>query len=368
MQQREQDVYFLRRTFLLAKKAEGFTSPNPLVGAVIVKNGKIIGEGYHKRAGLPHAEIEAISSAGKKNIKGSILYVNLEPCCHFGRTPPCVDEIIKKGIKKIVIATPDPNPLVNGKSLKKLKKSGLTVKVGLLNKEAESLNEIFFKNMSTKMPFVVVKVAESLDGKIATKKGISKWITASKSRSFAKGLRDKYDCVLVGINTVLKDDPGLCGLRKIPFRAVVDPQLRIPLDSRLMQENREKLIIFSSPKAKKRLKLIPSDIKVFFIKEKKGFLPLKKILKILYRLGIMSVFVEGGSQTLGRFFDERLIDKIYFFISPKIIGGRAALSAVGGEGFWSPNFCAQIRNIEVKKLGEDILVSGYPYYGKKRFV
>ena len=367
------DAYFIKKTFQLAKKGEGFTSPNPLVGAIIVKGDRIISQGYHKKAGFPHAEAEAIRTAGE-NLTGTTLYVNLEPCCHFGRTPPCVDEIIKKGIKRVVVATCDPNPLVRNKSITKLKKANIGVKVGLCEKEAEGLNEIFFKNMREAMPFVAAKTAQSLDGKIAARGGKSKWITNEKSRMFARRLRDKYDCVLVGANTVVKDNPYLNGLKKIPYKVVIDPYLCIPESSHLLKGNLGKLVIFTSFASKKKVnpalarkggvKKIPPAARVFFLKQRNGWFVLREVLKILYQLGIMSVFVEGGSQTMGRFFMEKLVDKVYFFISPKIIAGTKALSSVGAEGFSSPNSCPYIEGIKIHRLDEDILISGYPCYKK----
>ena len=357
----KQDLCFLKKTFSLAKKGEGFTSPNPLVGALFVKNNKILSFGYHHKAGGPHAEIEAIRAA-KKKLSGSTLYINLEPCCYFGRTGPCVDEIIKKGIKRVVIATKDPNPRVNGKSIKKLRKAGIKVEVGLCKKEAQELNETFFKNMREKKPFVVAKVAQSLDGKIATRKGISQWITSSSSRKFSKKLRDKYDCVLIGVNTLIKDNPGLNGLKKSPFKAVISPRLNIPLNSQLLKKNPDKLIIFTSEKSKLKRKKIPDKVKVFFLKEEKGWLPIEKILKILYSLGLMSVFIEGGSQTLGQFFIKKEVDKAFFFIAPKVIGGRAALSSIGAEGFSTLKAAPSLENFKIKRIGKDILVWGYPKY------
>jgi len=357
----KRDLYFLKKTFFLAKKGEGFTSPNPLVGALFVKNDKVLSFGYHHQAGKPHAEIEAIKSA-KKSLSGSTLYINLEPCCHFGRTGPCVDEIIKIGIKKAIIAIVDPNPRVNGKSIRKLRKSGVQVKVGLCKEEAYKLNEVFFKNVKQNKPFVVAKVAQSLDGKIATRKGISQWITSSSSRKFSKKLRDKYDCVLIGVNTLIKDNPSLDGLNSSPFKVVIAPKLNIPLDSYLLKRNPDKLIIFTSDKSKNKRKKIPSEVKVFFLKEVKGFLPIGKILKILYSLGIMSVFVEGGAKTLGQFFIEKEVDKVFFFIASKIIGGSAALSSIGGQGFPNPNSSPKLKDFRVKRIDKDILIWGYPQY------
>ena len=359
--QSKKDIYFLKKTFSLAKKGEGTTTPNPLVGALLVKNQKIISSGYHCRAGELHAEIKALKSA-KESLKGATLYINLEPCCHFGRTPPCVDEIIRTGIKRVVIAVADPNPKVKGKSIKKLKKAGIQVEVGISKDEACSLNEVFFKNMKKKEPFVVAKVAQSLDGKITTSRGASQWITSPSSRKFSKSLRDKYDCVLIGANTFRKDDPHLNGSKKIPYKAVISSGLNLPLDSYLLQKSPHKVIIFTADKNKSKRKKFPAEVKIFFLKENKGRLPIKKILKILYSLGIMSVFLEGGAQTLGRFFMNKAVDKAFFFISPKIIGGNTALSSVGAEGFSTLSSCPRLKNLKIKRIDKDILIWGYPNF------
>jgi diaminohydroxyphosphoribosylaminopyrimidine deaminase/5-amino-6-(5-phosphoribosylamino)uracil reductase len=356
----KRDIYFLKKTLELAKRAEGHTSPNPMVGAVILKNNKEISCGFHKKSGKPHAEIEAINNA-RINIKGATLYINLEPCCHFGRTPPCVDKIIESGIRRVVIATLDPNPVVHGKSVSKLKKAGIKVSVGCFSKQARRLNEVFFKNMEAKRPFVVVKLAQSLDGKIAAAGGESKWITGEHARKFARKLRDKYDCVLVGINTVIKDNPRLNGVKKNPYKVVIDPKLRIPKDAYILKNDSQKLIIFASTKAKKKsLK----NTKVFFIKEEKGKLPVKEILSILNQHGITSVFVEGGSCTAANFFEEKLVDKVHFFIAPIILGGKSALTSIGGQGL-SLRDCPEVSELRIEKIGQDMLITGYPYYDKK---
>ncbi|UCG35193.1 MAG: bifunctional diaminohydroxyphosphoribosylaminopyrimidine deaminase/5-amino-6-(5-phosphoribosylamino)uracil reductase RibD [Candidatus Omnitrophota bacterium] len=354
------DAYFIEKTINLAKKAEGFTSPNPLVGAVLVRNNKIIAQGYHKKAGLPHAEIEAIKRGGSE-AKGATLYVNLEPCYHYGRTPPCVGGIIKAGIKKVVIATSDPNPLVKGKSMRKLKNAGIEVKLGPCIDEAKRLNEVFFKNIKEKRPFVVAKLAQTLDGKIATRSGSSKWITSEKARHYARSLRDKYDCVLVGVNTVINDNPHLNGLKKIPLKAVIDPRGRISHNSYLVRKNPQKLFLFTSSTKGNKLKNIPAKVKIFNLDKKKGLFNLKELLRILYARGITSVFVEGGSQTLGRFFDQKLIDKIHLFLAPKIMGGKDSITSIGAKGF-SLKKCPVIKEVSIKRIGQDILISGYPVY------
>ena len=362
MKSAKEDIYFLKQAITLARKAEGFTSPNPLVGALIVKNNKVISCGYHKKAGLAHAEIAAILKA-KQNLKGASLYINLEPCCHFGKTPPCVDEIIKQGIKRVIISTLDPNPKVCGKSIKKLKQAGIEVSVGKCKEEAKKVNEVFFKNMKENRPFVAAKVAQTIDGKIATCAGISKWITTESSRKFAKSLRDKYDSVLVGINTVLKDNPKLNGLRKIPYKVIIDPHLRIDKKSFIVRNHPEKLIIFTFKKAKPEKAF--KDARIFAIDKKKGKLDLRAMLKILFNLGITSCFVEGGSQTLGNFLDEKLIDKMHFFISPKIVGGANALTSIGAKGYKTLDDSPYLKEIEIKRIGLDIFITGYPCYDER---
>jgi len=355
------DDYYLKRALGLAKLAEGFTSPNPLVGAVIVKNGKVVAKAYHKKAGLPHAEAKALKSF-KGSLEGATLYINLEPCCHFGRTPPCVDEVIRRGVKKVVISTLDPNPEVNGRSVVKLRKAGIKVKIGLQREEALKLNEVFFKSVKTKTPFIVVKIAQSLDGKITTYKGISKWITSESARNFAKGLRDKYDSVLIGANTLREDNPHLDGLKKMPYKIVISSNSKLPLNSYLFKNNPEKLIIFTSHRAKVKTGKVSPRTRVFFLKDNRGWLPLPEILKILYKIGITSVLVEGGAKTLGRFFSKKLVDKALFFISPKIIGGEGALGSVDTKGPADPAHSPYLRDMEISRVGGDLLIQGYPTY------
>lgn len=358
MDKNKEDFYFMQRTFRLAEKAKAKTSPNPLVGAVIVKKGKIIAEGFHKACGLPHAESEALKKAGLK-AQGATLYVNLEPCFHFGRTSPCVDEIIKAGIKRVVIALKDPNPMVFGKSIKKLKRNSIHVSLGVCRKQAEKINEIFLKNMKKKLPFVAAKVAASLDGKITTASGQSKWITKKPARDYARRLRDSYDAVLIGASTLRKDNPQLNGVKNIPYKIVISSSLNLAKNSYIFKDFPDRLILFSSLKSAGKNK-IPQGAKAFFLKETGKGLPLKIILKKLYSLGVMSVFVEGGSYTLGRFFEERLIDKIYFFIAPKIIGGKNSLPSVGASGFKQLSQSLEVKDIEVKSIGKDLLIQGYP--------
>lgn len=353
---------FMKEAFILARKGYGNTSPNPMVGAVIVKNGKIIAKGYHKFAGAPHAEIVALKKAGK-NSEGATLYVNLEPCIHYGRTPPCVPEIVRSKIKRVVIGMKDPNPLVNGKGIEELKKNKIEVISGILEKEAEELNEVFVKNMRKNLPFIGVKVAESIDGKIATKTGESKWITAEKSRKIVQKIRYGYDGIMVGINTVIFDNPSLIARYKnfkIPYRIVLDSDLKIPLNSKIVNEEApEKTIIVTKiKKSKKMEKLKKKGVKIVSINENTGF---EKIIKILYTLGIRSILIEGGGETIASAIFSDVVDKIYFFISPVIIGGRKAKTSVEGEGISSLKEVKRLKNVKIKKIGEDILITGYVY-------
>ncbi len=354
----KKDIYFMRKAINLAKQGEGETSPNPLVGAVVVKNQKILAKGFHQRYGMAHAEINALEKAGSLAC-GATLYVNLEPCCHYGKTPPCLDRIIKAGIKRVVIAIKDPNPQVCGKSIRKLRSHSVKVSLGICKEEALELNKVFFKNMKQRLPFVAAKAAQSLDGKIATSAGQSKWITTKQARNFSYKLRDKYDAILIGAETLRKDNPKLNGLKKIPYKVIISSSLDLPENSYLFKNFPGNTVIFTDKKSGKNNKL-PKQIKIIPLKMTKKGLSLKQILKKLYSFGIMSVFVEGGSETLGRFFKQKLIDKAYFFLAPKILGGKKALTSVGFEGFRKINEALEIDNITINKIGKDILISGYP--------
>lgn len=346
----------MQKAIELAKKGQGKTSPNPLVGAVIVKDNKVIAKGFHKRCGLAHAEVVALKKAGAK-AKGATLYVNLEPCFHFGRTPPCVDKVVESGIKRVVIAVKDPNPQVKGKSINKLRRNKIKVSLGICKKEAKAVNEVFFKNIKDKFPFVAAKVAQSLDGKITTSLGQSKWITTDKSRYLARKLRDNYDAILVGAETLRKDNPKLNGVEKIPYKIIVSSSLDLPKNSYLFKNFADSTFIFTlkGPKVKDKL---PDKIKVFQIKANKREVSLKKMLRKLYQLGVMSVFVEGGSDTLGRFFDQGLVDKAYFFIAPKVFGGKNSLTSIGAGGVKQIKKSHRLINLKIRKIGADILVWG----------
>ncbi len=345
----------------LAKKGEGKVSPNPMVGAVLTKNGTMIAQGYHRYFGGPHAEVEAIEKA-KAKAKGATLYVSLEPCSHWGKTPPCTQKIIKAGVKKVIAATLDPNPVNSGKGIEELQKEGIETEVGILKEEAEKVNEAFFKFMKRRIPFVIVKAAASLDGKIATYKGESKWITSEKSRRLAHRLRDRVDAVLVGVNTIISDDPSLLPISKKNFaRIVLDSSLRIPLKARIFQDrDKADTFVFTTSRSDKDklLQLDKKGIKVVMMEEEDGKVSLVEVLKKLGELEIMNLLVEGGGEVIGSFFEKRSVDKIFLFLAPRIIGGRRALTWVEGKGV---DFLEETPLIEinsVKKIGGDLLLEG----------
>lgn len=353
------DQFFLKETLKLAKKGMGWTNPNPMVGALIVKRGKIIGQGYHKKVGLSHAEIEALKSV-KGSTQGATLYINLEPCSHFGRTPPCVDEIIKAKISRVVYSTLDPNPKVNGKGVAKLKKTGIDVSIGILEDQARLLNEAYFTFHEKNRPFIALKFASSLDGKIATKTGDSKWITNEKTMKFARSLRGQYQAVLVGINTVLRDNPHL-GVRdktkKDPLRIVLDANLKIPLESQVLRDNNV-LIVTSYMASNKKIRLLKEKgVTILAVKNKNTLL--EGLLNYLSDQEVISILVEGGGKTLGSFADKKLVDKVYAFYAPIIIGGEKAVSSVTGEGIKNLKEAIQLKNISYKYFQDNYLVSGY---------
>ncbi len=334
-----------------------------MVGAVLVKEGKVVGEGYHFRAGGPHAEVHALSQAGEK-ARGATLYINLEPCCHFGKTPPCAPAVIQAEVKRVVVGMEDPNPLVQGRGLEMLRKAGLEVEVGLMEPDCRRLNEAFIKYVRTQQPFVTLKIASSLDGKIATEQGESKWITGEKSRRLVQRLRSGMDGILVGIGTILKDDPMLIPhLRgeRYPYRIILDSQLRIPDQAKVFGKNPEKVIVATtegaSPERVETLKR--KGTHVLIVDAVQGEVNLRTLLLRLGEMGMASLLVEGGSRVNGSFLKERLIDKIILFYAPKLLGGKS-LEMFGGKGVEKLEDALPINIIEVKKVGEDILIEGYP--------
>jgi len=358
------DEYWMKRALRFAEKGRGRTSPNPMVGAVLVKDDKVVGEGYHAKAGESHAEIVALKKAGEK-AKGAILYLNLEPCTHYGKTPPCAPQVIEAGVKHVVIGMEDPNPLIEGRGIEFLRRAGLAVQVGILEKECRKLNEAFCKFILEKVPFVILKVALTLDGKIATRDGNSKWISGEASRRFVHRLRDQADGVLIGIGTVLRDNPMLTArIRggRDPYRIVLDSQLRIPEEAKVIGASPSKSVIATTELAPrdKIEKLEKRGVQILILDSKEGKVNLKSCLSKLGEIGIMNLMVEGGNHVNGSFLDEGLIDKFLFFLSPKLIGDHQALGIFGGRGVLNLQEAIGLKEISTRKIGEDILIEGYP--------
>jgi diaminohydroxyphosphoribosylaminopyrimidine deaminase/5-amino-6-(5-phosphoribosylamino)uracil reductase len=352
----------MKLTINLAKKGMGKTSPNPLVGAVVVKNDQIIGKGYHKRFGQPHAEANALKAC-KDKAKGATLYVNLEPCCHYGKTPPCTDIIIKSGIRKVVCAIPDPNPQVNGRGIRILKEGGVDVHLGVLEEEAKKLNEIYLKFITTGLPFVMLKVAQTLDGRIATKLGESKWITQKDCRRFVHFLRSWVDAVLVGANTVKIDNPELTihnARGEDPIRIILGSSGKMSDNLKVIRENKngKTIITTTNQKTKEKFK---EKVEIWKLKkDKHGKIDLVQLLKKAGENQITSLLVEGGRGVFTSFLKEKLVDKIYYFLSPKILGN--GLTSFGDLGVGEISGSITLRDYEIKRFNNDLLVIGYPVW------
>ncbi len=358
-----EDERWMRRALRLAAKGRGRTSPNPMVGAVLVKGGKVVGEGYHAKAGEAHAEIVALGRA-KEEARGATLYLNLEPCAHYGKTPPCAPRVVEGGVRRVAIGMEDPNPLVKGQGIEILRRAGLDVRVGILQSECRRLNEAFCKYIPQKVPFVIVKVAATLDGKTADRDGDSKWITGEASRRLVHRLRNQVDGVLVGIGTVLKDDPLLtCRIRggRDPYRIVLDTRLRIPEEAKVIGTDPSKVIIAVTELASREKieKLEKKGVRILMIDSKEGRINLKACLSRLGEVGMMSLLVEGGSQLNGSFLDEGLIDKLLLFLAPKVIGDPQAPAIFGGKGVPHLQEAVGLKEIRMKKIGEDVLLESY---------
>jgi diaminohydroxyphosphoribosylaminopyrimidine deaminase / 5-amino-6-(5-phosphoribosylamino)uracil reductase len=355
------DESYIRLAVEIAKKGMGSVSPNPLVGCVIIKNDRIIGAGYHERYGGPHAEINAISSA-TESVEGATLYINLEPCSHHGKTPPCVDRIIECKIAKVVIGTMDMNPLVSGEGIKKLKTSGIDVKVGVLEKECIELNKFFFKYITKKIPFVSLKAALTLDGKIADASGDSKWISSVASRRYVHYLRSKYDAVLIGTGTALKDNPSLTVRLtegRNPKRIILDAGLKMNFTQNLFLNNSDKklYIITSKENAEKQKvrTLKKRGINVVFVKEDNdGRLSLKSILKELAKLQISSLLVEGGGEIFSSFIKNNLYDDILMFITPKLLG--SGIPVINNLGVKNIKKAYKLKIRDTERIGDDLLI------------
>lgn len=379
---------------MLAEKGSGSVNPNPLVGAVIVKDNKIIGMGYHEKYGENHAERNAVKNA-LEDVEGSTLYVTLEPCAHYGKTPPCVDLVIEKKFKRVVIGMLDPNPLVAGKSIKKLQENNIEVLVGVKEEECKKLNEVFIKYITTKTPFVVLKSAASLDGRIATAGGESRWITCDESRRDGHKLRNKYMGILVGVNTVVEDNPKLnCrideeelnddsdllnyiqennlayaeGLKFMsrnrkavnPVRIIVDSHLRVPLNSEVINDGGNTIIgTIRGCNESKKNELESMGIKVIETEPKQGKVDLKKLIEKLSEEGIDSILIEGGGNINFSALEEGIVDKAIFYIAPKIIGGEKTKNSIGGNGFLKLDDAVRLKDTSYRKINDDFAIEGY---------
>lgn len=349
---------YMRHAIALAENGEGAVNPNPMVGAVIVKNGRVIGEGYHKKCGDPHAERNALLSCTEPP-KGATLYVTLEPCCHFGRTPPCTDAILKSGITKVVVGSEDPNPKVSGKGIAILKGAGLTVKENFLKKECDMLNPTYFSFIKTGLPYLVMKYAMTIDGKTATEKGLSKWITGEKARLDVQKLRNKYSGIMVGIGTVLKDNPLLtCHIEngRNPTRIICDSYLKIPTDCLICQTAKDvpTIVATTVSSGNKKAKLEEIGINILTVPEKDGMVDLQALMQKLGKLEIDSIMLEGGGRINYSALQAGIVREVYVYLAPKIFGGAAAETPVEGAGVSLPDKGFAFSAPEIMAFGNDI--------------
>lgn len=351
---------YMRRAIALAEKGLGFTAPNPMVGAVIVKDGRIIGEGYHTCCGKPHAEREALAACTEPPV-GATMYVTLEPCCHQGRQPPCTEAVMQAGIREIYIGSADPNPLVAGKGVQLLRQAGLTVHEGFLREECDRLNPVFFHYIKTRRPYVALKYAMTLDGKIAAYTGASQWVTGEEARSHVQTLRHRYTGILVGVGTVLADDPLLtCRMEggKNPVRIVCDSRLRTPLTSRLVQTAAQVPTILATCCTNQNA-IVPYEelgCQVLSLPAENKKVDLSLLLAALGEQQIDSILVEGGGSINWSFLEKGLVNKVYTYLAPKLFGGKTAKTPVEGLGFPTPAEAVQLRGCTLQSLGRDFLI------------
>ncbi|NWF53343.1 MAG: bifunctional diaminohydroxyphosphoribosylaminopyrimidine deaminase/5-amino-6-(5-phosphoribosylamino)uracil reductase RibD [Syntrophaceae bacterium] len=368
----DRDEKYMRMALALARRGRGKTSPNPMVGAVVVRGNAVVGKGYHHRAGEPHAEVLALRQAGKK-AKGATLYLNLEPCDHFGKTPPCTQAILGAGLKRVVAGMKDPNPRVSGRGIRRLRRAGVRVEVGLLEGECRELNAAFCKFIRTRKPFVILKAAVSLDGKVATRSGDSRWVSGQESRSYVHRLRSAVDGVMAGIGTVLRDDPLLnvrrSGKRAVrqPLRVIVDSTLRLPLRSRIAQTASQfRTLVATTPAAAPAQvrRLQRANVEVLIVKNRRnGKVSLGALMEELGRRGILSVLLEGGPTLSASALQEKIVDRILLFVAPKIIGGTESLGAIGGRGILRMREALKVEILRVRRTGPDLMIEGKPLYG-----
>lgn len=365
------DEQFMVQALRLAKRAYGQTSPNPMVGAVLVQDGEVIGRGWHHRAGAPHAEIEALADAARRHrsASGATVYVTLEPCCTHGRTPPCTEALIRAGVTRVVVAAVDPNPRHAGQGLVRLREAGITVDSGVLEAESNRLNEAFNHWIVHRIPWVTAKSAMTLDGKIATASGQSKWITGPKSRAHAQRLRLGVDAVLVGVETVLADDPSLTvrtqpGFRRpawhpVKLRIILDTRARTSLESRLVSDDgrASTLIVVSESADPAKIAALQARVTVIRAPERDGRIDLAWLMPELGRMGVLHLLVEGGGTVLASFFEAGLVHRIAFFYAPRILGGEESRRSVAGQGFRSLAEAPSLTDVESRRFGEDLFIT-----------
>jgi diaminohydroxyphosphoribosylaminopyrimidine deaminase/5-amino-6-(5-phosphoribosylamino)uracil reductase len=357
------DERYMRLALRLAAKGAGRTSPNPMVGAVVVRKGRVVATGHHRRAGADHAEVVALKRAGVK-AKGATLYLNLEPCDHYGRTPPCAPLVISRGIKRVVVGMKDPNPLVSGRGIRRLRRAGLAVRVGVLEDESRRLNEAFVKSVRRGLPFVTLKLAASLDGKIATLSGQSRWVTGAAARAYVHRLRAQVDAVIVGVGTVLADDPRLtCRVRggRDPWRVVIDGRLRAsPTAQVFRRRDPDRTIVATTLAAPtgKAVALKKRGARIWRLPARRGIISFKDLLKRLREQGVASVMIEGGAGTAALALRERVVDKLVLFYAPKLIGGDGK-SMIGSLAVERIARSLVVDEIHAARVGRDLLVSGY---------
>ena len=357
------DQNYMLQAIQLAKQGEGWTNPNPMVGAVIVKNGRIIGKGYHKKCGELHAERNAIASL-TESAEGATIYVTLEPCCHYGKTPPCTEAIIEQKIKRVVIGTRDPNPKVSGKGIKMLQEAGIEVIEDFMREECDRLNPVFFHYITTKTPYVVMKYAMTLDGKIATKTGASKWITGEAARAEVQHMRHRYMGIMAGIGTVLADDPML-NVRvegwKSPIRILCDSGLRIPLDGQIVKSAGKYRTIVAYADSEnteaKRKRLHEMGVETICCPDENNQVDLKKLMKYLGEEGIDSILLEGGGTLNDSALRAGIVQEVQAFIAPKLFGGMNSKTPVEGIGVRFPSEAVKLKCTDICQIGEDIRIT-----------
>lgn len=358
------DRLYMKRALRLAAKGRGRTSPNPMVGAVIVSKGRIVGQGYHHRAGEPHAEILALGKAGM-HARGGTLYVTLEPCCHTRkRTPPCVPALIDSGLRRVVVAMLDPNPQVKGRGVSRLRRAGIEVTVGRCRKESEQLNEAYIHWITTGRPFLILKAAMTFDGKIATAGGESRWITGDEARLQVHRLRSQVDAVMVGIGTVLSDDPLLTarlsgGTVRQPMRVVLDSRLRMPLNAKVLSARGggEVLIATTIHAPKSRIEQLERlGATVLILPDERGRVSLKACLRELGKRGVTSVLLEGGSEVNASAFSAGVVHRLRLYVAPSVLGGRDAKGLIGGDSPKSLTDALSLKDVAVKRIGQDFLI------------